>query len=154
MLEILEGSIVTGKSGKPLKVISIDGDGLVLESDTGVVKAKRSAIVRIISAPLSKPTPPPVKVEQPPEATTPLAVGDTVYYCGDRYWEQYRDMSLVLFELREGLWICEKPDKYRTTNLPAKELSRLPVDRPKVTASRNPQKGQWLKDWESEQRRK
>jgi hypothetical protein len=51
MLEILEGSIVTGKSGKPLKVISIDGDGLVLESDTGVVKAKRSAIMRIISLP-------------------------------------------------------------------------------------------------------
>jgi hypothetical protein len=28
MLQILEGSIVTGKSGKPLKVISVDGDGL------------------------------------------------------------------------------------------------------------------------------
>jgi uncharacterized protein YjlB len=51
MLKILQGSIVTGKSGKPLKVIGIDGDGLVLESDTGVVKAKRSAIMRIISAP-------------------------------------------------------------------------------------------------------
>jgi hypothetical protein len=49
MLEILEGSIVTGKSGKPLKVISVDGDGLVLESDTGIVKAKRSAIVQIVS---------------------------------------------------------------------------------------------------------
>jgi hypothetical protein len=51
MLEILEGSIVTGKSGKPLKVIGIDGDGLVLKSDTGVVKAKRSAILRVISLP-------------------------------------------------------------------------------------------------------
>jgi hypothetical protein len=51
MLEILEGSIVTGKSGKPLKVISISGDGLVLESDHGLIKARRSAIVRIISAP-------------------------------------------------------------------------------------------------------
>jgi hypothetical protein len=51
MLQILEGSIVTGKSGKPLKVISVDGDGLVLESDTGVVKAKHSAIVRVLSPP-------------------------------------------------------------------------------------------------------
>ncbi len=51
MLEILEGSIVTGKSGKPLKVISVDGDGLVLDSGTEIVKAKRSAIVQIISAP-------------------------------------------------------------------------------------------------------
>jgi hypothetical protein len=51
MLEILEGSIVTGKSGKPLKVISIDGDGLVLESGTGIVKAKRSAILHVISSP-------------------------------------------------------------------------------------------------------
>jgi hypothetical protein len=55
MLEILEGSIVTGKSGKPLKVISVSGDGLVLESDTGVVKAKHSAIVRVISPPPPEP---------------------------------------------------------------------------------------------------
>jgi hypothetical protein len=91
---------------------------------------------------------------EPPEAITPLAVGDTVYYCGDRYWEQFKGMPLVLFELREGLWICEKPDGYRTTNLPARELSRSPVDRPKVKASRSPQKGQWLRDWELEQRQK
>jgi hypothetical protein len=56
MLQILEGSIVTGKSGKPLKVISVDGDGLVLESDTGTFKAKRSAIVRVLSSPPPEPS--------------------------------------------------------------------------------------------------
>jgi hypothetical protein len=144
MLEILEGAIVTGKSGKPLRVISINGDGLVLESDTGLVKAKRSAIVTVISPALAK-------VEPPPEATAPLAVGDTAYYCGDRYWHQYRDMPLVLFELREGLWICEKPDGYRTTNIPPIELSRSPVEKPAKNSTANqPRKGQWLKDWEKE----
>jgi hypothetical protein len=49
MLQILEGSIVTGKSGKPLKVISVDDDGLVLESGDGVIKAKHSAIVQVVS---------------------------------------------------------------------------------------------------------
>jgi hypothetical protein len=55
MLQILEGSIVTGKSGKPLKVISIDGDGLVLESGGEVIKAKRSAILQVLSPPPSEP---------------------------------------------------------------------------------------------------
>jgi hypothetical protein len=32
-------------------VISIDADGLVLESGTGIIKARRSAIVRVISTP-------------------------------------------------------------------------------------------------------
>jgi hypothetical protein len=147
MLQILEGSIVAGKSGKLLKVISVDDDGLVLKSDTGVVRAKRSAIVRVIS-------PPPANSEPPPEATIPLAIGDTVYYCGDRYWQQYRDVPLVLVLLREGEWTAEKPDGYYTTNLSARELSRSPVDRPKLKATRSPQKGQWLKEWELEQKRK
>ncbi len=55
MLQILEGSIVTGKSGKPLKVIGVDGDGLVLESDSGLLKAKRSAILQVLRSP-PKPT--------------------------------------------------------------------------------------------------
>jgi hypothetical protein len=55
MLEILEGSIVTGKSGKPLKVIGVDGDGFVLESDSGVLKAKRSAILKVLMPPHEPP---------------------------------------------------------------------------------------------------
>jgi hypothetical protein len=51
MLEILKGSIVSGRSGRPLKVISVDEDILVLESDDGLVRAKRSAILRVISPP-------------------------------------------------------------------------------------------------------
>jgi hypothetical protein len=49
MLQILEGSIVTGKSGKPMKVISLDGRGLILMTDTGVVKAKLSAILQVLT---------------------------------------------------------------------------------------------------------
>lgn len=57
MVEILEGSIVAGKSGKPMKVVRVDGNGLVLESETGIVKAKRSAIVEVLSSPPSQPQP-------------------------------------------------------------------------------------------------
>jgi hypothetical protein len=59
MLQILEGSIVTGKSGKPLKVIGVDGDGLVLESDSGMLKAKRSAILKVLMPP---PEPPEIQI--------------------------------------------------------------------------------------------
>ena len=54
MLKILEGSIVIGKSGKPMKVISINGEGLVLMTDTGHVKAKLSAIISIVSQPTAQ----------------------------------------------------------------------------------------------------
>jgi hypothetical protein len=115
-MNILPGSKIVGASGKTLVVDRVEGEILIC----GDRRIKFSAVALVIP-------PPPTK----------LALGDTVYYCGDRYWEQYQDMPLVLIELREGLWICEKPDNYRTTNLPARELSRLPVDRPKVKASQS-----------------
>jgi hypothetical protein len=80
MLEILAGSIVTGKSGKPLKVISISGDGLVLESDHGLIKARRSAILRIISAP-------------PPTGQT-LHIGDRVTLL-DKFMVRATDMGTI-----------------------------------------------------------
>jgi hypothetical protein len=55
MLEILEGSIVTGKSGKPLKVVAIEGEILILCTGEGEIRAKRSAILQVLSAP-PKPT--------------------------------------------------------------------------------------------------
>lgn len=134
-MNILPGSKIVGVSGKILVVDRAEGEILIC----GDRRIKFSAVVR---------------VEPPSEPTKPLAVGDIVHYCGEQYWEQYQNMPLVLLELREGLWICEKPDKYRTTNLSARELSRSPVDRPKVKTFQSPQKGQWLKDWESEQRQK
>ncbi len=54
MMQIIEGSIVIGKSGKPMKVISINGEGLVLMTDTGHVKAKLSAIISIVSQPTAQ----------------------------------------------------------------------------------------------------
>jgi hypothetical protein len=53
-MKINKGSIVTGKSGKPMKVISINGEGLVLMADTGQVKAKLSAILSIVSQPTAQ----------------------------------------------------------------------------------------------------
>jgi hypothetical protein len=53
MLEILAGSIVTGKSGRPMKVINSGEDVLVLESADGdLIKARRSAILHVITSPL------------------------------------------------------------------------------------------------------
>ncbi len=51
MLKILQGSIVTGKSGKPMKVVSLDGEVVVLMTDTGEIRAKLSAILRVIAPP-------------------------------------------------------------------------------------------------------
>jgi hypothetical protein len=53
MLEVLEGSIVTGKSGTPLKVVGINRDVLILQSADGEsIQARRSAILQVISSPL------------------------------------------------------------------------------------------------------
>jgi hypothetical protein len=132
-MSIFPGSKITGLSGKTLIVDRIEGEILIC----GDRRIKLSAVVNI---------------EPPQKAPAPLAVGDIAYYCGEQFWQQYRGMPLVLLEKREGLWICEKPDGYRTTNLSARELSRSPASQPKVNTSSSPQKGQWLKDWESEQR--
>jgi hypothetical protein len=89
VLQILEGSIVTGKSGKPLKVISVDSDGLVLESDSGIVKAKRSAILRVIS-------PPPEPTQLPPQtiASELLHIGDRVTLI-DKYMVRAADTGAI-----------------------------------------------------------
>jgi hypothetical protein len=147
-MNILPGSKIVGASGNTLVVDRLEGEILIC----GDRRIKPSAVVWVIPP---EPTPPPAKISPPPpEAPAPLAVGETVYYCGDRYWQQYKDIPLILDLLREGLWICKKPDGYFTTNLSARELSREPVDRPKVKTDRRPQKGQWLLDWESDQRQK
>jgi hypothetical protein len=117
MLQILEGSIVRGKSGKALEVVAIDGEKVVVKNGDDLLRVDRSAILQVISP--------------APKAPAPLAVGVTVYYCGEKFLQQYRDIPLVLLEQREGLWICEKPDGYRTTNLSARDLSRSPIDRPR-----------------------
>jgi hypothetical protein len=51
-LEIFPGSIVTGTSGIPLTVLAIEPDHLLLEKPDGTTaKAKRSAILRVLSPP-------------------------------------------------------------------------------------------------------
>jgi hypothetical protein len=133
-MNILPGSKIVGASGKSLVVDRAEGEILIC----GDRRIKLSAVVKV----------------EPPEATIPLVVGDTVYYCGDRYWHQYRGIPLVLALLREGEWTAEKADGYYTTNLSVSELSRSPVDRPRFRDARSTRKGDWLKAWELDQRRR
>jgi hypothetical protein len=51
MLQILEGSIVCGKSGAPLKVVAIDGERVVVKSGDELLRVARSAILNVISIP-------------------------------------------------------------------------------------------------------
>jgi hypothetical protein len=138
-MQIAEGSIVCGKSGKPLRVISASEGKVVVKTDGRLIRVDQSLILRVISPPPTKPA--------------PLAIGDTCYYCGSQYWQQYRGMELKAFMLREGYWTCEKPDGYRTTNISPSELSRSPVDKPTKKAAKQVQKGQWVKDWEKNNQR-
>jgi hypothetical protein len=62
------GSIVSGKSGKSLKVLAVNGDVLEVLGDAGSFKVRRSAILKVI----------------PPRPAAPhvLKLGDRVTYIG------------------------------------------------------------------------
>lgn len=116
-MQILEGAIVTGKSGKPLKVIGVNDDVLVVGSGAEVFKVKRSAVVQVISSPLL-PEPPP----QP---------GQIYEYIGNDANKQKQCGGIPL-KLRPetdtsmGTKYCfEKPDGYLTTWLKLSEVKRL-----------------------------
>jgi hypothetical protein len=49
MMKILEGSIVAGKSGKPLEVVAIDGEKVVVKSGSELLRVARSAILQVLS---------------------------------------------------------------------------------------------------------
>lgn len=83
MLEILPGSIVTGKSGKPMKVVSIEGEALVLIAGSERVKARLSAITQVLSQP-----------QQPRERTPAFHVGDLVTLL-DKYMVRAADIGTV-----------------------------------------------------------
>jgi hypothetical protein len=51
MVKILEGSIVAGKSGKPLEVVAIDGEKVVVKSGSELLRVARSAILQVLSPP-------------------------------------------------------------------------------------------------------
>jgi hypothetical protein len=57
MMQILEGSIVTGESGKPLKVVMIDGEKVVLKSGDELLRVDRSAILQVLTQPDPDPRP-------------------------------------------------------------------------------------------------
>lgn len=55
-VDITVGSIVFGKSGKPLQVIAIEGDVLRVSGESGYMKVRRTAILKVE---------PPISVRQP-----------------------------------------------------------------------------------------
>jgi hypothetical protein len=100
MLEILEGSIVIGKSGRLMEVISTDEDVLILKSADGdLVKARRSAILEVIS---------------PPIEISPLEVGDRVRRLPHQFQGQYIPAVPAATVERisvNGVWVrTDQPD--------------------------------------------
>jgi hypothetical protein len=79
MLKILQGSIVAGKSGIPMKVVSLDGEVVVLMTNTGEIRAKLSAILQVIS---------------PQPAATTFNIGDRVTLA-DKYQVRAADIGTV-----------------------------------------------------------
>jgi hypothetical protein len=141
-MEILPGSKIVGQSGKVLLVERIER-GLLVCGDRLI---KPSAVVRVIAPDPPQSDPPPA-----PKKPQPLAVGDTCYYCGSWYWQQYGGLELKAALLREGYWSCTKPDGYYTTNILPSELSRSPVAKPtKKSPERIPKAGRWMIESELE----
>jgi hypothetical protein len=118
MMQILEGAIVTGKSGQPLKVVRVDGDGLVLKSGTEVFKAKRSAILRVIS-------PPPDKIQ----------VGDylrrrpknSVQYPAALLGNDSQRNALVVYPIRKAVVEGLSNDGYWVRSIDDDEIFHVPI---------------------------
>jgi hypothetical protein len=47
VIELLKGSIVCGKSGKPLQVLAIDGEKVVVKSGEDLLRVDRSKILQV-----------------------------------------------------------------------------------------------------------
>jgi hypothetical protein len=56
VIELLKGSIVCGKSGKPLQVLAIDGEKVVVKSGEDLLRVDRSKILQVLTPPLPKTT--------------------------------------------------------------------------------------------------
>lgn len=80
------GSIVSGKSGKPLKVLAVNGNVLEVLGDAGSFKVRRSAILKVI-----------------PPRPQAFELGDRVRYIGTHpsFQKQYGGM-LTIWELGKG----------------------------------------------------
>jgi hypothetical protein len=74
-VDITVGSIVFGKSGKPLQVIAIEGDVLRVSGESGYMKVRRTAILKVE---------PPISVRQPHRPTS-FNLGDRVKYIGSDF---------------------------------------------------------------------
>jgi hypothetical protein len=80
------GSIVSGKSGKPLKVLAVNGDVLEVLGDDGSFKVRRSAILKVI-----------------PPRQKAFELDDRVRYIGTHpsFQKQYGG-TLTIWELGKG----------------------------------------------------
>jgi hypothetical protein len=128
--QILIGTKVKTIKGTEGRIAEVLEGGYLLESGNRV---RAESIAQVLE-------PPPA-----PKKPQPLAVGDTCYYCGTQWWEQYGGLELKTALLREGYWSCAKPDGYYTTNILPSELSRSPVAKPtKKSPERIPREGRWM----------
>jgi hypothetical protein len=96
------GSIVSGKSGKPLKVLAVNGDVLDVLGDTSSFKVRRSAILKVI-----------------PPRPKAFKLGDRVTYIGSDFnlKTQYAG-TLKVWEISKNPYdgyTCLKPNG-RTTS--------------------------------------
>jgi hypothetical protein len=105
MLQILEGSIVCGKSGKPLEVVAINGGKVVVKSGDDLLRVDRSAILRVLSSP--EPT------QLPPQTITgqSLHIGDRVTLL-DKFMVRAADVGSIQAITGKGiqvLWDNKSP---------------------------------------------
>lgn len=107
-MQIAEGSIVCGKSGEPLRVISACDGKVVVKTDGRLIRVDQSLILRVIS-------PPPEPIYE---------------YIGSKWQQQYKGIPLKLvpdaIDQSMGDSYCfEKPDGYRTTWLKMSEVRQV-----------------------------
>ncbi len=99
MVKILEGSIVAGKSGKPLEVVAIDGEKVVVKSGDELLRVARSAILHILSP--------------PPPTSQNFHIGDRVTLL-DKFMVRAADFGTIEAITDKGiqiLWDKKTPDE-------------------------------------------
>jgi hypothetical protein len=119
-MKIIPGSIVVGQSGKPLKVVAIDGEDLVLESDIGeLIKAARTAVLSVLSPP-------------PPDR---IQVGDylrrrpknSVQYPAALLGNDSQRNALVVYPIRKAVVEGLSNDGYWVRSIDDGEIFHVPI---------------------------
>jgi hypothetical protein len=114
------GSIVSGKSGKPLKVLAVNGNVLEVLGDAGSFKVRRSAILKVI-----------------PPRPSAFKLGDRVEYIGSDFnlKTQYAG-TLEVWEISKNPldgYTCLKPNGRTTSWVKFEDLELAIEVTPNIT---------------------